>query len=124
MSEDSFRDLLVITVERSRQPNLIVNSNGDTMPPQLGEVAEAQPNVEMLQSLPAGFDHVEIAVNLRADDSELYRIGNELDLSADAFRMFMGHLGKLEISAVFRIEKKTGVGTLIRVNGLDVDRPF
>lgn len=121
----------IAELEESQTVKPIVNSSGDTMPPQLGELINVPRDgglmlpagVEMLQSLPAGFDHVEIAVNLRADDSELYRIGNELNLSAEAFGMFM-HLNDIEIPAVFRIEKKTGVGTLIRVNVLDVDRPF
>lgn len=122
----------VAELEQTQTPIPIVNSNGDTMPPQLGEVIDAefeviQPGQSILlepgHNVQAVGDTVEISVDLRIDDSQLYRIGNELDLSADAFRMF-NHLGELEISAVFRIEKKTGVGTLIRVNGLDVDRPF
>lgn len=122
----------IAELEESQTVKPIVNSSGDTMLPQIGEVIDAEFQVIQpgVVALPPGHDvqtvadTVEIAVNLRTDVPELYRIGNELDLSADVFRMFMGHLSKIEISAVFRIEKKTGVGTLIRVNGLDVDRPF
>lgn len=131
----------IAELEESQTVKPIVNSNGDTMPPQLGEVIQVPltgglmlpAGVEISQSgvtlLPPGYDvqavadTVDISLDMRIDDSELYRIGNELDLSADAFRMFM-HLGDSSIQAVFRIEKKTGVGTLIRINGLDVDRPF
>jgi len=133
--------LRIAELEEGQTVKPIVNSNGDTMPPQLGEVIQVPltgglmlpAGVEISQSgvtvLPPGYDvqavadTVDISLDMRIDDSELYRIGNELNLSADAFRMFM-HLGDSSIQAVFKVEKKTGVGTLIRVNGFDVDQPF
>lgn len=128
----------IAELEESQSVKPIVNSNGDTMPPQLGEVIQVPltgglmlpAGVEISQScvtlLPPGHDvqsvadTVRVSLNLRLDDSELCRIGNKLELSADAFRLFM-QLSGMEVSAVFVVDKATGVAKLINVNGLTIN---
>jgi hypothetical protein len=117
-------------LERSQTPIPIVNSSGDTIPAQLGEVIDAEFEViqpgrqivlEPAHDVQPVIDTVEITLLLQADGSALYAYAENLKLSGDATKILMAQRA---FQSVWNLDRHTGVLTLKRFDGHEIDRPF
>jgi phosphoribosyl-AMP cyclohydrolase len=64
-------------------------------------------------------DHVHVDVYVSGSKEELWTVGESVGLTGDALSMFRHAADEIKIT--FKVEKETGLVTIVEVNGKKVD---